>query len=135
MGRNNYHSKNRAKFSIKLHIVLVIKYRKSLLKSSLSVDIKTWCYEICEKNNVKIDEIESDNDHLHILIDIPPSLAPSKLVMLLKQQTTWKAWNNYENLLQEHFWKEKTLWGDGYFVCSTGDASTETIRKYIENQG
>jgi REP element-mobilizing transposase RayT len=55
--------------------------------------------------------------------------------MLLKQQTTWRAWNNYENLLQGHFWKERTLWGDGYFVCSTGDASTETIRKYIENQG
>ena len=26
-------------------------------------------------------------------------------------------------------------WSDGYFVYSTGDASTETIKKYIESQG
>jgi REP element-mobilizing transposase RayT len=33
------------------------------------------------------------------------------------------------------FWKEKTLWGDGYFACSIGEASKETIMKYIEKQG
>lgn len=37
--------------------------------------------------------------------------------------------------LKKYFWVEKTFWSDGYFVCSTGQASTETIRKYIENQG
>jgi putative transposase len=55
--------------------------------------------------------------------------------MLLKQQTTFNAWKNYEAYLKKHFWKEKTLWSDGYFVCSTGDASTQTIQEYIKNQG
>ena len=27
------------------------------------------------------------------------------------------------------------FWSSGYFVCSTGDASTETIAKYIAEQG
>jgi len=31
--------------------------------------------------------------------------------------------------------KENTFWSDGYFVCSTGDANMETIKKYIEEQG
>ncbi|MBC7010447.1 transposase, partial [Pseudoalteromonas sp. BZK2] len=26
-------------------------------------------------------------------------------------------------------------WSDGYFVCSVGNASAETIRKYIQEQG
>jgi REP element-mobilizing transposase RayT len=33
------------------------------------------------------------------------------------------------------FWKQKVFWSSGYFVCSTGDASTETIAKYIAEQG
>jgi len=130
-----YHSKNRLKFLIKLLIIFVVKYRKRLLVNDLSDDIKQWCYDVCNKNNVKIDEMETDKDHLHLLVDVPPTLAPSKLVMLLKQQTTFNAWKNYEAYLKKHFWKEKTLWSDGYFVCSTGDASTQTIQEYIKNQG
>ncbi|EAJ0730349.1 IS200/IS605 family transposase, partial [Campylobacter coli] len=26
-------------------------------------------------------------------------------------------------------------WSDGYFACSVGEATPETIKKYIENQG
>ena len=33
------------------------------------------------------------------------------------------------------FWKEKTFWSDGYFSCSIGNVSKETIEKYIQNQG
>lgn len=29
----------------------------------------------------------------------------------------------------------RTLWSDVYFVATTGQASTETIRQYIESQG
>jgi len=37
--------------------------------------------------------------------------------------------------MRKHFWKEHTFWSDGYFVCSTGEASTETIKQYIASQG
>jgi len=37
--------------------------------------------------------------------------------------------------LKKSYWKENTFWSDGYFVCSTGDANMETIKKYIEEQG
>jgi len=37
--------------------------------------------------------------------------------------------------LKKQFWKENTFWSDGYFVCSTGNANMETIKKYIEEQG
>jgi putative transposase len=41
----------------------------------------------------------------------------------------------YEPQLKKHFWVKHTFWSDGYFVCSTGDANTDTIKKYIESQG
>ena len=36
---------------------------------------------------------------------------------------------------KKHFWKERTFWSDGYFCCTIGNASQETIRQYIESQG
>jgi REP element-mobilizing transposase RayT len=41
----------------------------------------------------------------------------------------------YEKELKKHFWKERTFWSDGYFCCTIGNASQETIRQYIESQG
>ena len=38
-------------------------------------------------------------------------------------------------MLSKQFWKECTFWGDGYFVCSIGEANPDTVRKYIEKQG
>ena len=54
---------------------------------------------------------------------------------LLKQMTTSAVWFSHSDELRKHFWKQKVFWSSGYFVCSTGDASTETIAKYIAEQG
>ena len=54
---------------------------------------------------------------------------------MLKQNSTRELWKRYPAWLRHHFWKEHTFWSDGYFVCSIGEASPETVRKYIENQG
>jgi len=37
--------------------------------------------------------------------------------------------------VEKHFWGERTFWSDGYFVCSIGEASPDTIRQYILTQG
>jgi len=37
--------------------------------------------------------------------------------------------------LSKQFRKKKTFWSDGYFACSIGNVSKETIGKYIQSQG
>ena len=49
--------------------------------------------------------------------------------------TTSKLWFAYKSELKKQFWKEQVFWSAGYFACSIGDASTETIAKYIKEQG
>ena len=41
----------------------------------------------------------------------------------------------YDNFLKQYFWKEHTFWTDGYFICSIGNVSEETLKNYIKNQG
>ena len=45
------------------------------------------------------------------------------------------AWNHYENMLKKQYWKEKTLWSNGYFAASIGTVSQTIIEEYIKNQG
>ena len=79
--------------------------------------------------------METDKDHIHYMIETKPNINLSNLVKVIKSYTTYHIWKKYEMYLKKYFWKEKTFWTDGYFICSIGNVSEETLKKYIENQG
>jgi putative transposase len=115
--------------------VFAVKYRKKLLVKNIDIDIKQILFEISQLKGFTIKTMQSDIDHIHILIETSPYFSPLEIAHQLKQISTFRIWKKYSTELKKHFWKERTFWSDGYFVCSTGDASTETIQKYIESQG
>ena len=82
-----------------------------------------------------IDSMETDKDHVHMLLDIDQNVSATSIVGRIKQMSTIEIWEKHWVELKKHYWKENNFWSDGYFVCSTGDASMETSKKYIEEQG
>lgn len=130
-----YHHNKHSKYLIKLHIVLAVKYRKKLLVENIDSDMKQIFFDIAQHKGFIIDTMKPDIDHIHILVDAPTVLSAFDIVHSLKSISTFRTYKKHRIELKKHFWKENTFWSDGYFVCSTGDASTETIRKYIEMQG
>jgi putative transposase len=79
--------------------------------------------------------MQSDIDHLHILIDCDTKIQPHKFVSYLKQHTTFYIWQKQTPQLSKEFWKKKTFWTDGYFCCTIGNATISRIKEYINNQG
>lgn len=132
---NNYVSRNHSKYYLKVHLIFVCKYRKKLLINNFDNIVKNAILEISYRSNFIIDILETDEDHIHMLISYPPKLSVTSIVRKLKQETTIYLWKNYSKFLSKHFWKEHTFWSDGYFACSIGEANPETIKRYIENQG
>lgn len=132
---NDYNRKNHTKFSLKVHIILVCKYRKRLLVGEIQATMKHLFHSICEKHHFDIIEMESDRNHIHLLLEYSPTDSVVNIIKILKQQSTYYIWELYNEKLKTEFWEEKTFWSDGYFVCSIGSASEETIRNYIQNQG
>jgi putative transposase len=112
----------------------VVNYRKQLLIGDLGQFIKDFTLEISEVSDFSVEEIEIDKDHIHILMRISPKYSISQHVRNIKQMTTSRIWRAFP-ALKKQFWLEKIFWSDGYFVCSVGNASSETIRKYIQEQG
>ena len=65
---NRYSRYNRRKYSLKVHIVLVTKYRKQLLNDSIADDIKQESLHIANTRGHEIIVIETDKDHIHFLL-------------------------------------------------------------------
>ncbi|WP_368074085.1 IS200/IS605 family transposase [Shewanella sp. MEBiC00475] len=114
--------------------MLVVKYRKQLLLGEVAEFMKLKIMDIASRSDFKVEEIEVDKDHIHILLTISPTICVSNYMRRMKQSTTQSLWARYEWLTNQ-FWRERAFWSDGYFVCSVGNTSAETVRKYIQDQG
>ena len=132
---SRYNRHNRRKYSLKVHIVLVTKYRKQLLIGSIADDVKQKIFDIANTRGYEIIAIETDKDHIHFLLSYDTTDRVSDIVKIVKQETTYHLWQKYSSVLSKQYWKEKIFWSDGYFACSIGEVSSATIQKYIESQG
>ena len=116
-------------------MVLVTKYRKQLLIGSIADDVKQKIFDIANAHGYKLIAMETDKDHIHLLLSYDTTDRICDIVKIIKQETTCYLWQKYGLFLSKQYWKKKIFWSDGYFACSIGEVSASTIQKYIENQG
>ena len=135
MIEKEYVSKKHSKFLLKYHIIFICKYRRKTLIGNIATCVKNILIDIVNKSDFRIEVIETDKDHVHFLVNSDPKVSPLQIVRRLKQESTKRHWVLYPEVLRRWFYREHTLWTDGYFVSSIGNVSQETVRKYIENQG
>ena len=131
---HRYNRHNRRKYSLKVQIVLVTKYRK-LLQGSIADDVKQKILDIANTRGYEIIAMETDKDHIHFLLSYDATDRVCDIVKIVKQETTYYLWQKYNSVLSKQYWKKKIFWSDGYFACSIGEVSSATIQKYIESQG
>lgn len=133
---DNYKHSAHSKHSLMVHLIFVTKYRKKLFIDDIrNNDIKQFMYEGCLKYGYEIVQMESDKDHIHLLVAYKPKESVSNIAKKLKQFSTQKMWKYHYKYLKHEYWQKETLWSDGYFACSIGQISKATIEKYIANQG
>ena len=68
--------------------------------------------------------METDKDHIHILLEYDTTECISNIISILKRQTTYYLWKRYRTFLSKQYWKQQIFWSDGYFACSIGEVST-----------
>lgn len=132
--RHDYEHRSHCKGVLKVHLIFVTRFRKPCLTGDLARNCKEILTDIAEHHGWIIQKIETDKDHVHMLLQYPPTDCISGIVQCMKQQSTFKMWQLYETELRHLYWYQNTLWSKGYFYCSIGDVSTKIIEQYIENQ-
>ena len=122
-----------AVYELKYHLVWVPKYRVRLLGGEVSQYLKEVFEQIAEEYEFRIITVEIMEDHVHILIEAPPSYSPSHVVQVLKSISARELFKKFPKV-KKMMWSGK-IWNEGYFVRSIGDKVTaDVIRKYIQYQ-
>ena len=109
---NRYYRHNRRKHSLKVHIVLVTKYRKQLLQGSIADDVKQKILDIANTRGYEIIAMETDKDHIHFLLSYDATDRVCDIVKIVKQETTYYLWQKYNSVLSKQYWKKKIFWSD-----------------------
>jgi putative transposase len=120
-----------AVYDLKYHFVWIPKYRKGILTKEVAEYAKLVFQRIAEEYDMIIDAMEIVEDHVHIFLEAPPGLSPSRIVQILKSISARELFRRFPRLRKE-LWGGR-LWSGGYFVRAVGDEVTsDVIRRYIE---
>lgn len=126
-------SNNHSVFSLHYHLVLVVKYRKKVFNDEKSNYAKDIFERIGSNYNISLLEWHHDKDHVHILFKAHPNTELSKFINAYKSASSRLIKRDFPEIKQQ-LWKEM-FWSKSYCLITTGGASIETIKKYIQSQG
>ena len=110
----------------------VTKYRYKVLKGDVALRTRDLIRQCCESRGIVILQGNVTLDHLHLLVSVPPSLSPAKVVQYLKGRSSRLLQEEFRSLKQR-YWGQH-LWARGYFCGTVGAVSEEMIREYVANQ-
>ena len=68
-------SLSHTKWNCKYHIVFAPKFRRKIVYGQLKQDIANILSTLCKRKCVHIVEAEMCRDHVHMLVEIPPSIS------------------------------------------------------------
>lgn len=121
-------------YNMQYHLVLVTKYRRKCFTPEILSFLKETSEELCRKWDCNLIEFGGEEDHIHMLISCHPSMQMSVFVNNLKTVTSRMTRKKFAKHLKQYYWKP-ILWTRAYCILTTGGATIEVIKKYIENQG
>ena len=117
-------------YCCRYHVIFCPKYRRSVLREPIAERFKEVVYSLEEANNFKVLEMEVMPDHVHLLLDVDPTVGINIIVSRIKGRTS--------NVLNREFPELKrklpTLWTRSKFIATVGSVSLDTVKAYIENQ-
>jgi putative transposase len=111
------------------HFVFCSKRRRPVLINDIAKRLQEIIFELCTENNWRMIALEIMPDHVHLFLNCDPVDAPSAIMKKIKGRASHHLRKEFSQLL-----KLPTLWTPSYFAATAGNASTETVQKYIENQ-
>ena len=86
--------------------------------------------DTAKENNWEIIALEIMPDHVHLFIKTNPTIAPNNVIARIKGKSSRILRNEFPSLRS----RLPTLWTRSYFVSTDGHVSSETIKKYVEEQ-
>ena len=118
-------------YKIEYHFVWVTKYRYKVLQGDVGQRVRERVRQTCEAFEMRILKGVVSKDHVHILVSVPPELAPSEMMRRIKGRTSSQLFEEFP-ALKKRYWG-RHFWARGYFCATVGEVSEEMIKEYLEH--
>lgn len=124
-----YRKANHSVSLVNYHLVWIPKRRKRVLVNNVEKRLREIVWQVCQENGWVIIALEIMPDHIHLLVNVPPTIPAHQVVKAIKGRKFKKMRKKFPHLL-----KLPSLWTHSYFVSTAGNVSSETVKRYIEEQ-
>jgi len=123
---------NHSVYQTQYHIVWGTKYRRKVLKHYVKSELIKSLYKTQRRHpNWYFHDINAGDDHVHLLMEIPPSYSVAFVVSELKSCSSAHLRKRFKFI--DQIYTHSGLWSSGYFVSTVG-LNEEQIKKYIDRQ-
>lgn len=120
-------------YKLTYHLVLVTKYRRKCFTNQILNRLEEIVRKNCCDWDIELIEFNGEEDHVHLLLEMHPNIMPSKFINNLKTVSSRMIRKEFAEHLTKYYWRP-VLWTRAYCLLTTGGATIDTIRQYIENQ-
>jgi REP-associated tyrosine transposase len=131
MTSTTFESLSHSKWECKYHVVFVPKNRKKILYGKVRTYLGKIFHELAGQKDCKIIKGSMVQDHVHMLISIPPKYSVAEIIGYIKGKSAIAVARQFGNK-QRNFNGEK-LWARGYAVSTVGFDCNQ-IKGYIAHQ-
>ncbi|MGA8143311.1 MAG: IS200/IS605 family transposase [Candidatus Acidiferrales bacterium] len=107
-----------------VHVVFSTKDRCKLIPKEFQSRIWAYISGICNTHEIFVHSIGGSDDHIHLLIQIPPTLALAKAISTIKSNSS--KWANETGL--------SFAWQQGYAAFSVSASNIPSVVRYIQSQ-
>ena len=127
-----FDTNNHSVFLLQYHLIMCIKYRNKVIDDKISYRLKETFENISPKYNITLEEWKHDIDNVHVLFRGQPNTELSKFINAYKFASSRLIKKEFLQI-RKSLWKEM-FWSQSYFLISTGGATVDIIKQYIQSQ-
>ena len=124
---------NHSVFLLHYHLIMCVKYRNKVIDDEISIRLKEIFVRIAPTYNITLEEWNHDVDHVHILFRGQPNTEISKFINAYKSASSRIIKKEFP-VIRKSLWKEM-FWSQSFCLLTTGGATEDIIRQYIQSQG
>ena len=127
----SYESLSHSRWDCTFHVVFVPKCRKKALYGKIRKYLGPVFHDLARQKECKIVEGHMVQDHVHMMIDVPPKHSVAQVIGYLKGKSAIAVARQFGGR-QRNFNGER-FWARGYAVSTVG-FEKDQVRRYIQDQ-
>jgi len=112
--------------------MMVPRMPQHSIGGDLAERLSGWTRQLCLAYGWRLDRLEVNPDYVEWVMNVPPTVSPSTMMRIFRQQTSARIFADFPALLRDN--PSGDFWAPGYLIMSSGQLPPEVLVKEFIKQ-